>query len=130
MKIFSKSPDGGVNSGVTAYFLIEWKGLFSIALLRFSAGSREAFHSHAFNAITWWLKGEVLEYYYPTKPGDFKEFKASFKPKFTPRECFHKIVAMRPAWALTFRGPWAKEWKEYHTKTEETITLTHGRKQV
>ena len=59
MKLFHKSHDGGKNSGVTGYWLIEWKSGFSIVVLRFSKGTREAFHSHAFNALTWWLKGSV-----------------------------------------------------------------------
>ena len=50
MKLFHKSHDGGKNSGVTGYWLIEWKSGFSIVVLRFSKGTREAFHSHAFNA--------------------------------------------------------------------------------
>ena len=33
MKLFTKSYDGGENSGVTGYFLIEWKNVFSIVLL-------------------------------------------------------------------------------------------------
>lgn len=39
MKLFSKSHDGGKDSGVTGYWLIESKSLFSIVLLRFSEGS-------------------------------------------------------------------------------------------
>jgi len=42
-------------------FLIEWKILFSIGILHFQEGSREAFHNHAFNAITFWLSGDVTE---------------------------------------------------------------------
>jgi hypothetical protein len=34
-RLFYVKPDGGKDSGVTAYFLIEWKVLFSIGLLRF-----------------------------------------------------------------------------------------------
>ena len=34
-RIFYVKPDGGKDSGVTGYFLIEWKWLFSIAILKF-----------------------------------------------------------------------------------------------
>jgi hypothetical protein len=34
-RLFYKKPDGGKDSGVTAYFLIEWKILFSIGILHF-----------------------------------------------------------------------------------------------
>lgn len=128
MKLFHKSYDGGKNSGVTGYWLIECKWLFSIVLLNFSPGSREAYHSHAFNALTWWLKGDVVEeilegeFEIPTR----KVWKPGFKPKFTPRDCFHKIIAGKNgAWALSFRGPWWATWSE--NKNGETYTLTHGR---
>lgn len=124
MRFLSKTHDGGELSGVTGYFLIEIKSLFSIAILRFSKGSREAFHNHAFNALTIWLKGSVTEVYldrkeYRWKAGNFK---------YTPRNCFHKIVADDTAWAFTIRGPWKNRWKE--SRKGDIVTLTHGRKIV
>ena len=126
-RFFYKKPDGGKNSGVTAYFLLEWKILFSVGLLHFNPGTREAFHSHAFNAITWWLKGSVTELYPNGLPWG-KLFQASFKPKITPRTCVHKIMAHESTWALTFRGPWKDTWQEI--RPEGLVTLTHGRVQV
>ena len=62
MKLFSKCKDGGKESPVDAYFLIECKGLFfSVALLKFNKGGREAYHTHAFDAYTWFLKGDLVE---------------------------------------------------------------------
>lgn len=61
MLLFKKRYDGGESSNVSGYWLIEMKKLFSIVLLRFEPSHRENFHSHAFNALTIWLKGEVLE---------------------------------------------------------------------
>lgn len=55
-----KKKDGGPESPVDAYFLVELKGLFSIALLKFNKGCREAFHSHAFDAWTWFLSGDLV----------------------------------------------------------------------
>lgn len=126
-KILSKSPDGGKDSGVTAYFLIEWKPLFSIAILHFKIGSREAFHSHAFHALTWWLKGKVTEVKAISLSPD-KVYTPSLIPKFTSRSNFHKVVAHKDTWALTIRGPWKDTWEEY--KGGNLITLTHGRKEV
>lgn len=125
MKILSKGTDGGDKSGVTGYWLIEAKSLFSIVLLRFGKGSRENYHNHAFNAITWFIHGEVIEQH---KEGDPIEWKASWKPKYTPRNCYHKVFAKEVTWALSFRGPWSKTWKEYNPNTERETTLTHGRK--
>ncbi len=132
MKLFRKSYDGGPNSGVTGYWLIEWKKVFSIVLLHFSPGSRDAFHSHAFNALTWWLKGTVKEefyYSYPEAWTDSIEWKPSLMPKFTPRNNFHKIIAgPKGAWALSIRGPWAPTW--FENKNGQTYELGHGRVKI
>ena len=124
MKLFKKSHDGGKDSGVTGYWLIEWKDVFSIVVLRFSKGSRDAFHSHAFNAYTLWLKGEVTEQYVTGEEKVWKPF--SFK--YTPKACFHKIIAKEVSWAISFRGPWDNTWQEKKDGVE--YTLTHGRKHV
>lgn len=123
-RLFFKKFDGGENSGVTGYLLIEWKKVFSIGLLHFKKGSREAYHSHAFNALTWWLKGSVIEIHLS---GENKKFKPSLRPKYTKRNCFHRVVADRDTWALTFRGPWEDTWNEFRP-AEGHVTLTHGRK--
>lgn len=126
MKIIESAPDGGKESGVKAYFLIEWKKGFSVAILKFNKGTREAFHSHAFNALTWWIKGEALETLYPSNQEII--WSPSFKPKFTPRGNTHKITAKETTWALTIRGPWVDKWIE--VKNNEKIVLTHGRKVI
>lgn len=109
-RFFYKKPDGGLSSGVTGYFLLEWKKIFSIGILHFKSGSREAFHSHAFNAITFWLSGKVTE---EKLNGENKDFFPSIKYKYTKRNNFHRVVAHKSTWALTFRGPWQDFWQEY-----------------
>ncbi len=123
-RLFYTKPDGGKESGVTGYFLIEWKPIFSLGVLHFKKGSREAFHSHAFNAVTFWLKGSVTEVKHPTDV--CRNFTASLKPKFTSRDNFHKVIAHTDTYALTFRGPWMDYWYEF--KQGSYLTLTHGRK--
>lgn len=126
MKIIKSAPDGGKGSGVTAYFLCEFKNMFSIAILKFDKGSREAFHSHAFNALTWWVKGEAIEELYPTQ--EKIKWNPSLKPKFTPKGNTHKITASKTTWAITLRGPWDNNW--FEIKKGKKVTLTHGRKVV
>jgi quercetin dioxygenase-like cupin family protein len=121
MRLFNKSHDGGKDSGVTAYFLVEIKPLFSIVLLKFSKGTRDAFHNHAFNALTIWLKGNVIEH---MLTGEKNEWKAG-NIKYTPRSNFHKVEALTETWALCIRGPWKKNWNEF--KNDEMVTLTNGR---
>jgi quercetin dioxygenase-like cupin family protein len=124
MRFLEKSHDGGKDSGVTGYFLIEIKSLFSIVLIRFRPGSREAYHNHAFNALTIWLNGKVKEYYLDGTVGNWH----AGQFKWTPRTCFHKIDAQGTAWAISFRGPWKKYWNE--SRKGDIVTLTHGRIEV
>lgn len=130
MKLFAKRKDGGPDSNVTGYWLIEWKGLFSIALLRFSQGSRDAFHSHAFNSISWVLRGCLIEYRQdPGRKSWISVFQPSFKPILTTRDNLHKVFGNAPVtWVLTFRGPWSKTWME--RRPDGDVTLTDGRKVV
>jgi hypothetical protein len=123
-RLFYKKYDGGKESGVVGYFLIEWKSVFSIGLLRFSEGSRESYHSHAFLAITWWLTGKVEE---ETYKGIYKTFSPSIKPKITKRDKVHRVKGLKKTWALTIRGNWVDEWFEV-TPDDKVIKLTHGRK--
>lgn len=122
--LFNKVKDGGPESPVDAYFLIEIKSLFSIAVLKFNKGGREAYHTHAFNAFTWFLKGDLEE---QDVNGDRFQYRRGLLPKVTKREKNHRVFAKQDSWCLTFRGPWAKQWTEYKEAEDQTITLTSGR---
>jgi hypothetical protein len=126
--IFKKRYDGGPDSGVTGYWLIEIKWLFSIVLLKFNPNNRENFHSHAFNAITLWLKGEVVEetINIETQEQEVKPYRFG-QLKYTPRDNVHKIHCRSTAWAISFRGPWSKTWIEYNKDSDKIITLSSGR---
>ena len=56
MKILWGDKDGGSESRVWVWGL-ESKLFGSILLMCFRKGSREAYHTHAFNAISWVLRG-------------------------------------------------------------------------
>lgn len=125
MKLFSWGTDGGKDSGVTGFWFFEFKWLFSIALLHFSKGTRENYHSHAFNAYSWFLSGKVEEQHLGKSS---MIWTPSFFPKYTPRSTFHRVNALEDTYVLTFRGPWSTTWYEYDPPKEEYIELTHGRK--
>lgn len=126
MKILSISKDGGKESTCWGYWLIEIKALFSIVLLQFVGASRECYHSHAFNSISWLLKGELTEYF---QDGSSKVYKPSILPIITKREPQHKVSSKETSWVISFRGPWKNVWKET-TAQEGQYLLTHGRKRV
>src|SRR4051812_33412363 len=127
VRLFSKSKDGGPQSRVTGYWLIEWKSVLSIALLRFDDGTREAYHSHAFDAVSWilgpgWLREQHVD-------GRVKQLHAGWRPVVTLRDTFHKVRSYGRTWAITFRGPWTDTWKERH-RDGQYVVLTHGRQVV
>ncbi len=124
MSFINYGKDGGKESHVWGYFF-EIKKLFSIVLLRFENGSREAFHSHAFNSLSWVLKGELTEHLIN---GVTKIYTPSIFPILTKRTTFHKVSSFNRSYVLTIRGPWSDTWKENIAGKE--ITLTHGRKIV
>lgn len=127
MQLFSKCKDGGPKSHVTGYFLIEWKRFFSVVLLRFDEGSREAYHSHAFNSISWVLSGALFEKHYLLCIAD-EHHQPSLKPVVTLRSTFHKVLGCGPrTWVLSFRGPWHKSWIELDSERGVVSTLTDGR---
>ena len=130
MKLFSVSKDGGPDSSVTGYWLIEWKGLFSICLLQFVGSSRDAFHTHAFHAISWVLSGRLEETLLST--GEMIAYEPSLLPIITPRKRAHKVDSVGTSWVLSFRGPWCRNWEEVIELDNKVIkrTLTNNRKVV
>ncbi len=133
MKMFGK--DGGPESKVWGYFF-EIKRLFSVVLLRFEDGSREAYHSHAFNSWNWVLKGRLHEYVMTDHnetgtlvQGHTNHYKPGWHPVKTLRSTFHKVRSEGRSWVLSIRGPWSKTWQEL-VPGRGVITLTHGRREV
>jgi hypothetical protein len=142
MKLFKLVKDGGAESTVWAYVACEFKRLFSVMLLRFDPGSRDAYHSHAFDCVSWVLKGQLVEVHYPEPGFEIDGFPAmprvdihtpSLRPIVTRRETYHKVVSVGTTWVLTFRGPWSRTWKEARptdTGAYAEVVLTHGRKEI
>lgn len=130
MRFLESTPDGGPESPVRAFFLFEIKGLCSIALLKFNPGSRDNFHSHAFNAWTWFLRGSMYEERLRYGRVERRNYRRSFIPKVTTRDNLHKVVARTTSWCFTLRGPWSKTWTELTPDQKVLITLTSGRRTV
>lgn len=125
MKFFKSDKDGGPDSTVTGYWLIEIKSLFSIVLLRFDHGSREEYHSHAFNCVSWLLYGKLKEQVFGRT--DARDYLPSIVPIVTKRSTFHRVYSWGTSWVLTFRGPWTKQWSEYDPRDMSFKVLGHGR---
>ena len=117
--------DGGPESPVEGYFLFEIKGLCSVALLKFNKGTREAYHTHAFNALTWFIKGNMREEKFGCPLGSV--YTRSLLPKVTMRDNNHRVVAEEDSWCVTLRGPWGKYWTEDNVTSGKHAVFTHGR---
>lgn len=126
-RLLTTTKDGGEESHVWAYWLVAWKALFSIVLLRFEHGSRDAYHEHAFNCVSWVLRGKLTEHLFE---GSTRVYLPSWRPVVTRRSTCHKVVSEGRTWVLSFRGPWQDNWREYLPATDTTRTLTHGRRVV
>ncbi len=130
MRALYRGKDGGPDSCVDGFWLIEIKGLFSVLLLRFNDGAREAFHTHAFNAFTWFLCGDLTEEIAHMEPRMFLRYKRRWRPKLTPRSLLHRVHSRGTSWVFTLRGPWVDTWQEWFPEDDRTVTLTHGRRVV
>lgn len=132
--IWERDKDGGPESKVDGLWIFRHKKLFTIAVLSFAKGSREAAHSHAFNSISWLLSGGLDEYVVETIDElgvwTVKEtYKPSIKPIITTRDRMHTVYGEAEInKVLTLRGPWVDTWKEI--VGNKLITLTHNRVKV
>ncbi len=126
------SKDGGPESRVFMYG-VECKTVGSAVALRFENGSRETFHSHAFNALSWILSGRLEEYSLHHGPAlqyvNTTVLTPGVRPVRTARDRCHMVVSTGRSWALSFRGPWAETWFEVTPSGAETV-LEGGRKVV
>lgn len=123
-QLFTKAKDGGPKSPVDGYFLIEVKNIGSIALLKFNKGCREEYHTHAFNAFTWFLNGDLVE---QNLDGTTYTYKKSLIPKLTLKSKNHRVLAIKDSWCFTIRGPWDKTWTETSEDLSKVTILTFGR---
>jgi hypothetical protein len=123
VKLFRSGKDGGAESTVWGYWAIEAKKLCSAVLLRFEDGTRDADHDHAFNAISWVLKGRLIEHH---TSGLVEIHTPSWRPVVTRRSTFHRVRSVGRTWVLSFRGPWNDVWHE--RVGGQVIGLTHGRR--
>ena len=109
MRFFHFGKDGGEHSTVWGYWLVEIKRLFSIALLCFENGTREAHHTHAFNCVSWVLSGTLEERFLD---GRVRRHYPSWRPIVTRRTDFHQVESFGRTWVFTLRGPWVERWLE------------------
>lgn len=120
-----KRKDGGPLSKVTGWF-VEAKRVATLAVLRFGPGSREAYHSHAFDCVSLVVgPGQLRETFVDGservhKPGTIL---------VTRKSDLHKVYSEGTTWVLTLRGRWGAHWYEVG-EDNRLVKMGHGRKEV
>jgi len=110
--------------------LIEIKWLFSIYLHKIETIEQDRFHTHAFDALVFIIKGgyedEIKMGIGPHKPVILKKFKKG-NVRWIPQSLNHRLKRAEPGTiSLLFTGRYSKIWTE---ETDEGILriLTSGR---
>ena len=127
MTFFKLRKDGGPESHVWGYFLFELKRFATVVLLRFEDVTRDAYHTHAFDAVSWVLRGRLAERHLD---GRVVVHAPSLRPVLTYRETFHQVHSSGRSWVLSFRGPWVATWAEYLPAVRQHTLLRDGRRVV
>lgn len=116
---------------IIAYTLFEHKRLFSIILYNWKTIKQNRFHSHAFGAIAFLLRGSYTEERILNGKVVVNQVNSILKPRVLPRNYIHRIMQAEPkTWTIIFVGPWIKYWYEYFHDSHKWVKYTWGRKKV
>jgi hypothetical protein len=126
---------------ITQYTIFESKYLFSIILYNWKTIRQNRFHSHAFSALAFLLRGQYEEETYSKGVIKKKVVNQWLKPRFLPQHYCHRILKADPhTWTLVLVGPWSKYWYEFFDNAKEVnaedkyyecwVKYTWGRKVI
>jgi hypothetical protein len=130
---FFTSKDVALGEGsVTQYTFFECKELFSIIFYKWNTVDQVRFHTHAFPAYAFLLRGFYHEKVITEDKRIIKKIvNQLFKPRFLARNYCHSIGYAKPnTVTMVFVGRWSKQWKEYFPDTKTWVTYEWGRKKV
>lgn len=113
---------------IIAYTLFEHKNLFSIIIYHWKSIAQNRFHTHAFSALAFLLRGSYTEERIVNGKIETHKVKGIFKPRFLPKNYTHRILQAKPkTWSIVFVGPWIPYWFEYFHDTKTWVKYTWGR---
>lgn len=111
---------------IKRFIIFEFKPLGGIIINVFNTDTQNRFHSHAFWAFSWMVRGWYNEEVIEGNQIISKIVKPCFR--FIPRNYIHKIQqSSKNAVSITFEGPWHSTWNEYFDDGR-IKTYTWGRK--
>jgi hypothetical protein len=106
---------------ITELTLLEYKKWFSIKLFNFhkSGGVQDRFHTHAFNAYSFLLKGDYTEEVLEDNK-IIKCLRSRSKALFIPKDSYHRITRSKGCVTLLVTGPWGETFKELRNTVGNT----------
>ncbi len=110
---------------IQRFTLFELKNIGGIIINLFNTQTQDRYHSHAFAAWSWMIKGFYFEDVWLNGKATTKRIS---KSRFIPKDYTHKITYSAPnTISITFEGPWDYQWAEYFDDGRVKI-YTWGRK--
>jgi hypothetical protein len=114
---------------VTRYTLFEFRNFCSIYFHHVETFEQDRFHTHAFNALVWILRGGynecVKQGVGPNKPVKCQYFKAG-DWRWIPRELNHKLLEAKPdSVSLLIAGPYSSIWTEELDNGDVKVITKH-----
>jgi hypothetical protein len=97
---------------IKRFTIIELKYIGGIIINKFNTTNQDRFHSHAFFAFSWMIRG----WYNEDIIKDNKIIsKKITKSRIIPKNHIHKIKdSSKDAISVTFEGPWGNTWSEFY----------------
>lgn len=96
---------------IKRFTIIEFKLIGGIIINIFNTKDQDRFHSHAFNAYSWMIKGYYDEEFIDDCGNH--TFQTIIKSRFIPKEYIHKIrESSKNCISVTLEGPWDNKWLE------------------
>jgi len=131
MKFFTSKEVSLGKGSVTQYTLFESKYLFSIIFYRWNTVDQVRFHTHAFNAYAFLLRGYYEEKVIVNNKVIDKAVNQLFKPRFLAKNYCHSIGYAKPqTLTLVITGRWQDTWQEYFPDTKKWVTYSWGRNKI
>ena len=130
-KIWERKSVALGEGNVQALAVFENKYLFGITVYKWFTIDQIRFHTHAFNAIAFLIKGWYWEKVIFNDVEMTNFVNIPFWPRLIPRNYCHAIQHAKPGtMTIVFSGPWQKHWFEYFPDTKKWIKYNWGRKKV
>jgi hypothetical protein len=100
---------------IKRYTIVEFKNLFSIYLHAIDTIQQDRFHTHAFDAIGWTIRGGYSEQVLTNRLRNevIEEYYVSTGVRYIPKELNHRIMESIPGTVtILFTGPYSSIWTE------------------